>query len=144
MTLSGEIAGETGSTNSMVKTVALRIPADGSGAQLVSVNIKARPHDDGNADFFDNVPDLSPWLGDAFKQRRVSDFHVRNVVDPNSQFPGLIRDNETALHGLMSSTTRSSLPCQSTNAVRITLVSIRLKIDFSGEEIYSSFDMKAS
>ena len=44
--------------------LALRIPADGSQAQLISVDIKPRPLDDGNADFFDEVPDLSPWLGD--------------------------------------------------------------------------------
>src|SRR6202012_3887449 len=72
---------------------------DGSDAQLVSVNIKPRPHDDGNADFFDDDPDLSPWLGDAFKQRRVSDFYVKNVEDPSPQFPGFVRDNDAALHG---------------------------------------------
>jgi hypothetical protein len=66
--------------------------------QLISVDIKPRPLDDGNADFFDEVPDLNPWLrDDAFKQRRVSDFYVKNVEDPNSQFPGFIRDNNTAL-----------------------------------------------
>jgi hypothetical protein len=32
--------------------------------------------------FFDEVPDLSPWLRDAFQQRRTSDFHIRNVEDP--------------------------------------------------------------
>jgi hypothetical protein len=84
----------------MATTLALRIPADGSQAQLISVDIKPRPLDDGNADFFDEVPDLSPWLGDdAFKQRRVSDFYVKNVEDPNSQFPGFIRDDDTALLG---------------------------------------------
>lgn len=83
----------------MDKTIALRIPADGSDAQLVSVNIRPRPHDDGNADFFDNVPDLSPWLGDAYKQRRVSDFYVKHAEDPNSQFPGFVRDNNITLHG---------------------------------------------
>jgi hypothetical protein len=83
----------------MAMTLALRIPADGSDAQLVSVDIKDRPQDDGNADFFDNVPDLSPWLGDAFKQRRVADFYVKNVEDPRAQFPRLVRDDDTTLHG---------------------------------------------
>ncbi|KAL5316302.1 hypothetical protein ACEPPN_015347 [Leptodophora sp. 'Broadleaf-Isolate-01'] len=96
----------------MDKTIALRIPADGSDAQLVSVHIRPRPHDDGNADYFDNVPDLSPWLGDGFKQRRVSDFYVKDVEDPNSQFPGFVRDNNTSLHGnyVLYYTILSSLP----------------------------------
>ena len=99
MASTGNVTCETVLSHHMAKTLALRIPADGSEAQLVSVNIKPRPHDDGNADFFDNVPDLSPWLGDAFKQRRASDFYVKNVEDPSPQFPGFVRDNDTALHG---------------------------------------------
>jgi hypothetical protein len=84
----------------MATTLALRIPADGSQAQLISVDIKPRPLDDGLADFFDEVLDLSLWLGDdAFKQRHVSDFYVKNVKDPDSQFPGFIRDDDTTLFG---------------------------------------------
>jgi hypothetical protein len=96
--------------------IAVRIPADGSDAQLVSVNIKPRPHDDGNADFFDDVPDLTPWLGDAFKQRRVSDFYVKNDEDPSPQFPGFVRDNGTALHGkyVLYYTILPSLPINKT------------------------------
>ena len=82
----------------MATTLALRIPTDGSEAQLISVDIKDRPQDDGNADFFDNVSDLSLWLGDAFKQRRVADFYVKNVEDPRAQFPRFVRD-DTTLHG---------------------------------------------
>ena len=46
------------------------------------------------------VLDLSPWLeDDAFKQRHVSNFYVKNVKGPDSQFPGFIRDNDTTLFG---------------------------------------------
>ncbi|OAL38195.1 hypothetical protein AYO20_02647 [Fonsecaea nubica] len=79
--------------------LALRIPTDGSEVHLVSVDIKDRPQDDGSADFFDDVADLSPWLGDAFKYRRVADFYVKNVEDLSAQFPRLVRDDDTALHG---------------------------------------------
>jgi hypothetical protein len=56
-----------------IKTLTLRILADGSEVRFVSVDIKPRPQDDGNADF-DEVQGLSPGLGDAFQQRRSSDF----------------------------------------------------------------------
>ena len=82
----------------MAKTLALRTPTDGSETLLVSVDINDRPQDNGNVDFFDNVLDLSPWLGGAFKQRRVADFYVKTVEDPRAQFPRFVRDDDTTLH----------------------------------------------
>lgn len=97
---------------SFAKTIVLRIPANGLAPELVSVKVKPRPHGDGDADFFDNVPDLSPWLRDTFKHRRVSDFHVSDVRDPRFQFSGFIKDNEASLHGryMLYYTLAASLP----------------------------------
>lgn len=71
-----------------------------------------RGHDDGNAGFFDNVHNLSPWLGDAFKPRCVSDFYVRRVEDSSPQFPGFVRHHDVALRGkyVLYYTILSSLP----------------------------------
>ena len=71
-----------------------------------------RTHDDGNADFFDHVPELRPRLGHIFKQRLVSDFYIRSIEDTSAQFPGFTRDSHTALHGkyVFYYTILSSLP----------------------------------
>lgn len=78
---------------------ALRVPADGSGIHLAPVEIKTRPEDDCNADFFDDVADLSPWLGDVFKQGRVSDFSANSQRDSRQQFPGFVQSDNSTLYG---------------------------------------------
>jgi hypothetical protein len=82
------------------KILALRIPADESKVRFVSVDIKPRLQDDGNTEIFrEEIPDLSPGLGDALQHRRSSDFHVRNVKDPDYYFPSFIRSNDSTIYG---------------------------------------------
>ena len=62
------------------KAKALLLLADGSEIKLVSYSVKERGDEDGNedrrADFYDRIPDLRPWLGDAFQQRAMATFYV--------------------------------------------------------------------
>lgn len=99
--------------NNRTKIPALRIPAERPEVRFVSVDIKSRQQDDGNAEiFWEEAPDLSPGLGDAFQQRRSSDFHVRNVEDPDYHFPYFIRSNDSTIYGRYSLyyTVASALP----------------------------------
>ena len=63
-----------------IKPLAMRIPAAGTSVLLIHLNIKQRNADDGgHGEFFDEIPDLEPWYGDAFPERRVSDFYLHYV-----------------------------------------------------------------
>ena len=70
------------------KRVALLLPADGTEIRLVSYDIAYREADDlcVDADFYDPIPYLRPWLGDAFNERLMLTFHVyhrsRGKQDP--------------------------------------------------------------
>ena len=99
MILARNVGLENDLCRSLSRTAALCIPAEGSDPRLVSINITPGPHNDGNADSYDNVPDLSPRLGEAFKQRRVSDFYIKDIEDSSPQFSGFIRHDDVALHG---------------------------------------------
>lgn len=52
-----------------------------------------------NAGSVDHVPDLGPWLGNTFNQRRVSDFHMSDIKDLPFQFPGFVTDDEVSFYG---------------------------------------------
>lgn len=96
----------------MSSVLALRIPADGSEPQLVTVDLTSRPDDDGQADFFDPVPNLIPWLGlSAFKKRRSSDFYVGDF-EKTGHLGGFIKSDDQALYGhyILYYTIISSLP----------------------------------
>ena len=58
------------------KILALLLPEDRSEARLVGYDLKDREDGDQNmnADFYDPVPDLRPWLGDSFHERRMATF----------------------------------------------------------------------
>lgn len=61
------------------KETALLLPYDGSSIKIVSCDIKERADEDVNdwaAEFYDRIPDLRPWLGNAFQHRRMADFYV--------------------------------------------------------------------
>lgn len=101
------------------KPLALRIPADGSTAQLIRFDIKQRSADDGGyGDFFDEIPDLRPWYGDAFLERRFSIFHVGSVKDSDFKFPGFMKSDDTIIHGFycLYYTLSSLLPINKTCA----------------------------
>lgn len=79
--------------------LALKIPTDGSTAELVRFNVKYRNTDDGgHGEFFDENPDLRQWYGNAFLERRFSDLCIGNVASPKS--PRFIKSDEIELHGL--------------------------------------------
>jgi len=60
------------------KKLALLLPANGSEIRLVSYDIAYREVDDlyVDADFYDPIPNLRAWLGDAFNERFMLSFHV--------------------------------------------------------------------
>lgn len=69
-------------TEPMSNALALRIPADGSAVQLIRFNVKQRNDDDGgHGEFFDEIPDLRQWYGNAFLERRFSDFYIGNAPE---------------------------------------------------------------
>ena len=88
------------------KAKALLLPADGSMVRLVTYQIKYRSNDDDFVDsrlaeFFDPVPDLKPWLGDAYRERALATFFVdtqrRSYHDPVTR--AFIKSDEVAVHG---------------------------------------------
>lgn len=85
------------------KIIALLLPADGSEVKLVDYNLMNREDGDRNinADFYNPVPDLRPWLGDSFNERRMATFYVdvkaQQHRDPvNSAF---IKSEDSTSHG---------------------------------------------
>jgi hypothetical protein len=60
------------------KAKALLLPANGSEVKLVGYNVMERENGDGNAnaDFYDPIPDLRPWLSDAFQERVMVTFYI--------------------------------------------------------------------
>jgi hypothetical protein len=52
------------------------LPADGTTVRLVSYDTKQRDDRDGMVDFGNYLPDLRPWLGDAFAERDFANFYV--------------------------------------------------------------------
>ncbi|TAQ84306.1 hypothetical protein B7494_g7367 [Chlorociboria aeruginascens] len=69
---------------------ALLLPADGSKIRIVNYNIKEKDDQDvvdsGMADFYDPIPDLKSWFGNAYQDRAMTAFHVdvkrRKNCDP--------------------------------------------------------------
>ena len=77
------------------EVLVFRIAADGSPAQLVMVQIKPRPQNDGHADFFDRVHDFSAWMGDAFQQRQVTDFDITSLEEAASRSPAPLGSDDS-------------------------------------------------
>lgn len=88
------------------KAVALLLPADGSEISLVNYDIVYREDDDlyAEGDFYDPIPDLRPWLGNAFKERFMLTFHVdrqaRGNRDPITRT--FIQSDDPRSHGRYS------------------------------------------
>lgn len=69
---------------------ALLLPADGSKISIIAYDIKEKDEEDvvtsGMADFYDPIPDLQSWFGDAYQERAMTAFHIdrrrRNNCDP--------------------------------------------------------------
>lgn len=70
---------EVGNANNAIQRKALIFPADGTTVRLVSYSIKQRSKGDGLVDFYEYLPDLTPWLESAFPERDFANFHVDNT-----------------------------------------------------------------
>jgi hypothetical protein len=86
-----------------IKAKALLLPADGSAIKLVKYSTMERGDGDGNlkADFYDPVPNLRPWLGDAFQERSMATFYI-DVAEQRNCDPvtrAFIKSNDPASHG---------------------------------------------
>lgn len=99
------------------KSMALLFPADGTEVRLVSYDIKQSDDGDGTVDFGDYLPDLRPWLGDAFPERDFANFYVDSKEQRNPDCGGsLIQSNDQSVHGryCLYYTTSSLLPLNET------------------------------
>ena len=82
---------------------ALLLPAAGAGVGLVSYKLIERDYGDQNmnAEFYDPVPDLRPWMGHSFKERLMEPFYVdaqaQNHCDPVNR--AFIRSDDSTSHG---------------------------------------------
>jgi BTB/POZ domain-containing protein KCTD9 len=82
------------------KSVALLFPADGTAVRLVSYDIKQRADEDGTTDFYEYLPDLRPWLREAFSERNFTNFYVDSREQRNPDYGGnLIQSNDRSIHG---------------------------------------------
>ncbi len=85
------------------KVLALLLPADRSEVKLVSYDCMDREDGDRNmnAEFYDPIPDLRPWLGNCFHERRMATFYVDTkeqcLRDPVTS--AFIKSEDSTSHG---------------------------------------------
>lgn len=85
--------------NPTCKSKALLLPADGSQARLVCYGLKQRSDEDTATDFYEDIPDLRPWLGDAFPERDFTNFYVHSKEQDDSKYVGFVQSDNSNIYG---------------------------------------------
>ncbi|KAJ9137728.1 hypothetical protein NKR23_g8963 [Pleurostoma richardsiae] len=94
---------------------ALLFPADGTAIRLVKYDTKQREEGDGTVDFYEHLPDLRPWFGEAFPERDFADFYV-DSKEQRGSYGALVRSDNQSIHGAycLYYTTAPALPLNET------------------------------